>query len=283
VTDRRLARLEPHVAIVGTVSVIALVTSVMLATGAGTMTALLHAVVHFDRTAVAVLNRLARQSSTFDSLIWAISRSYALQGGVMLALFWWAWFSAPDTANGRVRRQKILSSLIALYLTVVVALLMRDALPFRPRPLDDAALAFRTPFVPGGEGLSVETTSFPSGHASIFFALAAGLWSISPTLGVLGMLHATLIDCLPRVYLGLHYPSDVVAGGLLAVAMVASVNALIWRRPLMADLVAWSQRRPGVFLSVFFLMSLEIATEFATVKLLLRLLASSHFQRVVML
>jgi hypothetical protein len=55
-------------------------------------------------------------------------------------------------------------------------------------------------------------SSFPSDHACLFFALATGLCLISPVIGGLALLHASLIVSLPRIYLGLHYPTDVLAG-----------------------------------------------------------------------
>jgi membrane-associated phospholipid phosphatase len=39
--------------------------------------------------------------------------------------------------------------------------------------------------------------------------------------------HAALVVCLPRVYLGFHFPSDVLAGAAIGVA----VAALLLARP----------------------------------------------------
>jgi undecaprenyl-diphosphatase len=56
--------------------------------------------------------------------------------------------------------------------------------------------------------------SFPSDHAAAAFAIAFAVLAISRRTGILFLLAATLIG-LSRIALGLHYPSDVLAGILV--------------------------------------------------------------------
>ncbi|MCX8558269.1 phosphatase PAP2 family protein [Mycolicibacterium mucogenicum] len=55
---------------------------------------------------------------------------------------------------------------------------------------------------------------FPSIHAVIAAAAAAGLWLVNRRLGVVAVLAAALI-AFARVYVGAHYPRDVLAGLVL--------------------------------------------------------------------
>ncbi len=85
--------------------------------------------------------------------------------------------------------------------------------------------------------------SFPSDHAVMAGAAAAGLWLVSRTLGAVATL-AALAMAFSRVYIAAHYPWDVVAGLVLG-ALIALVGWALLRIPLTA-VTAWLRRQPGV-------------------------------------
>ena len=74
--------------------------------------------------------------------------------------------------------------------------------------------------------------SFPSDHAVMAGAVAAGLWLVSRWLGALAAAAALLL-AFARVYVGAHWPADVVAG-LLEGAIITLVGYLIARWLLIA-------------------------------------------------
>jgi undecaprenyl-diphosphatase len=67
-------------------------------------------------------------------------------------------------------------------------------------------------------------SSFPSGHASFFFALATAVYLYNKKFylernqwaGACFLIMATLIS-LARVYVGVHYPSDILAGAIIGI------------------------------------------------------------------
>ncbi len=61
--------------------------------------------------------------------------------------------------------------------------------------------------------------AFPSNHAVLAGAAAMAVWSLGRVLGVVAAVNAVVI-AVSRVYIGVHYPHDVVAG-LLCGAVVA--------------------------------------------------------------
>jgi undecaprenyl-diphosphatase len=69
------------------------------------------------------------------------------------------------------------------------------------------------------------TYSFPSGHATVSFACATVLALAVPRLRVPLYTLATLIS-FSRVYVGVHYPFDVLAGAVLGVAIAIALRML---------------------------------------------------------
>jgi undecaprenyl-diphosphatase len=81
--------------------------------------------------------------------------------------------------------------------------------------------------------------SFPSDHAAAAFAIAFAVLAFSRRGGALFGVAATLI-ALSRIALGLHYPSDVLAGMLVGWAAALLVTRS--GRPWISRLVALQSR-----------------------------------------
>jgi membrane-associated phospholipid phosphatase len=66
-------------------------------------------------------------------------------------------------------------------------------------------------------GGAPSSLSFPSGHATSSFACATAMTRIAPEAAILFVLAAAI--SIGRPYLGMHYPSDVLAGALLGIGL----------------------------------------------------------------
>lgn len=70
------------------------------------------------------------------------------------------------------------------------------------------------------------TSSFPSGHASLSFACAYVISRLAPRLTVFVYVLATLI-AFSRIYVGVHYPIDVLAGAVLGLVVAKALLTLL--------------------------------------------------------
>jgi membrane-associated phospholipid phosphatase len=115
--------------------------------------------------------------------------------GVLLALF-----------DGASREAWLICAAlgpVAIGLNYVIKLIVR-----RPRPVLEGLPPL------GGAPSSL---SFPSAHATSSFAVATAMTRVEPAASVAFLLAIAL--SLGRPYLGMHYPSDVLVGALLGVAL----------------------------------------------------------------
>lgn len=125
----------------------------------------------------------------------------------------------------RAWRRPLLAGLLSLLLVWGVVMLFRSAIQV-PRP---AAL-----------GLGVQWASqgirpgFPSMHASGSFAFAMSLVFARLRGPALVLLLFALLVAWSRVFLGLHFPSDVLAGAVLGTLAALAVERSVRRSPARA-------------------------------------------------
>jgi len=83
--------------------------------------------------------------------------------------------------------------------------------------------------------------SFPSDHATVAGAVAVGLFMIDRRLGLISGLGALLM-AFARVYVGAHYPGDVLAGLVIGGAVAAAGWYLVV--PVLDRGLAWVEKWP---------------------------------------
>ncbi|MFJ9606159.1 bifunctional phosphatase PAP2/diacylglycerol kinase family protein [Kitasatospora sp. NPDC101176] len=139
-------------------------------------------------------------------------------------LLWTASAGLLAACGDRTARRAALRGLGSLLLASAAANVVAKSVAGRQRPVLDA--------VPLARRLTRQpvTTSFPSGHAASAAAFATGLALESPALGAIAAPLAGAV-MVSRVYVGAHYPSDVVAGAALGVSMAALTLRWWPRRP----------------------------------------------------
>jgi membrane-associated phospholipid phosphatase len=211
----------------------------------------------FDVDILQFLN--AHHSRVLDGAMATLARHAVFKGWVMVAALWWVWFQPGDAS---LRNRKIVvSTLVGAVLGVVVGRLLADFLPFRVRPLNSPELGLVLPYGVSGDPFR-QWSSFPSDHAMVFFAMSAGLWYVSKVLGAWLSLYVACIIAFPRVYLGYHYPTDIIGGALFGILFAYLANLDGGRARLAGPALRWLDAHPASFYTCFFLFSMGLATLF---------------------
>ena len=219
----------------------------------------------FDAGIIHFLNAFANRSPALDSLLVVMSHNLLLQGGVIVVLFWWALVQVRK--KGPNERELLLFGLFASVFAVFVARILALALPFRQRPLFNPLLDFKPPYSMNANGL-IGWSSFPSDHAVVFFCLAMSVWLASKRLGASALAYAALGVSFPRIYLGIHYPTDILAGAALGIGVACLGKSDRIRNVIVHPMLYWQEWHPASFTAFPFFLSFEIAEEFNSIRTL---------------
>lgn len=182
-----------------------------------------------DLALFRLINGLAGRWGPADELFRFLANDYIVPT-LVVAMLVVGWFSGDP----RLRRVVVHALLALLVANAIVKGL--NLLWFRPRPFtfNEVNLLFYYP----------SDSSFPSNSAAAVWALAAASYGRDRVsrIGQAALLLAALMG-FARIWVGVHYPLDIVGGaaiGLLAAALVE--RARLRLRPLTDGLVAVARR-----------------------------------------
>jgi undecaprenyl-diphosphatase len=213
----------------------------------------------FDSWILESLNEYAQVSKPFDLLVAHIIENAMFKGTPFVLVLVYYWFQKSTKIKSR--REFITIGLFSSFVSLVIARLLALSLPFRARPFLNPDLHFVRPF--GMTDLGLETwSSFPSDHAVLFFSLATTIFLLSRKAGIVAYLYAFFVVCFPRMYFGLHYPTDILVGAVLGVVLTLAFTNKRIMNPLVKMVSYISSRYSGMFYILFSFWLFQIATIF---------------------
>lgn len=161
----------------------------------------------FDVHVFYAINHLAAVTPYLNPVM-VIFAKYAPE--MYALLFILGWFMTPrDDAN---TRQHLVTSALSGIIAIMISTMIGH-LYYRPRPfiaLPHGSVHQLVSHAPD--------SSFPSTHASGVFGFASGLWSRRPKLLRYLFTTIAIIVSFSRVYVGVHWPTDVLAGMVIGIA-----------------------------------------------------------------
>ena len=227
---------------------------------------------HFNLAVLNWLGQFSTMSTHFNQFIQYVESAHLFKGLPIMGIVWFYWFGDDDAKSDT--RRIIIAALIGCLVAVVIARVINNVAPYQPRPFANAALPYHDyiGLAPRETQSLLDWNSFPSDHAALFFSLAMSIFMLSRRVGTLVFLYVLFIIALPRVYLGLHYPTDIVVGAALGMGSVW----LCTRKNVVdlhgAQCMTLLGNYPAAFQTILFLTSVEISMMFSNVRRLIGML-----------
>ncbi len=214
-----------------------------------------------DAAVAVALNHWGAGASTAGPLLAWLVGADLVKTLPFLLLLVAAWHWAPLPRYRLVVVQGVLGALLAM----VLGRLLPLVLPYRARPLRDAELGLLLP--PGVAPAALDGwTSFPSDHGLLCGALVGAVFALHRRLGWLALGFAAVVVWLPRLVLGYHYATDIVAGALLGLGCAWLAQRPAARARAGQPLLALAARRPAGFHALAFLLLVQLAQLFGPLR-----------------
>ncbi len=212
----------------------------------------------FDHYVMSLMSDWAQHSVLLNKIVIQLLSLATFKTLPVFATLWLLWFSADEIKS----RQAVLEGFVAMFIAGALSRVIQDGLPERVRPLHSGDAAFIPPLgITPDANVLEDWSSFPSDHAAVYFALSTALWLLSRRLGIIAYAWSILIICMPRVFAGYHYASDIIGGAVLGV--VSALLLAPWVATKIGPWV-WAAEKScrNLFYAGFFVLSFEVLTMF---------------------
>ena len=168
----------------------------------------------FDLKLFYFFNNLAGQYRIFDALVIFLAGYFQyLLIAIFLLLLFFSGYGKPEKL--RIFWVTVISITVARLGAVELIRFFYH----RPRPF----MAIQV-----HQLLSENEWSFPSGHSAFFFAMAMAIYFYNKKWGTWFFIAAILMN-ISRIIAGVHYPSDIIGGAIIGMAVAYIVFTLLKR------------------------------------------------------
>ena len=167
-----------------------------------------------DRSLYKTINRFADRTSWAHGLMRFYAKDGVVLFAVLLLIGWWLGrTSSTPIAKVSAAVWTGAGALLALAINQPIGATIDRARPYNAIANMHLLVDKTTDF------------SFASDHATIAGAVAAGLWLVNRHLGIMATIAAVAM-AFARVYVGAHYPGDVLGGLVLGAVVVVGLYKL---------------------------------------------------------
>ena len=223
-----------------------------------------------DEYLFQLVNQYNGRWPAFDVFVDLLTLSHFKAGPITL-LLWALWFRPNDEISRQSIRTGLTSALIITLPLILIGRLLAELLPFKHRPIHTPDFAvnmseFQTVMELNG------WSSMPSDHAVLFFGLATALLWVNRKAAVFAFAWTLVIICLPRIFFGWHWPSDIAVGALIGIATAALLFIPIKAVVGWSGIIPYFEARPWVGYPILFFLTYELTQMFPLAREIVSLL-----------
>jgi membrane-associated phospholipid phosphatase len=221
-----------------------------------------------DVAIVLFFNKFCGKSQFWDTLALLFLSVDALRTAILVALTVGIWQYGKSKSDISAQK-RVLYVLFSIILTLGIIEIL-NALIDSSRPIVTLGNLIYNPITTSDTQLlwkegwvrNPKHGSFPSDTIALLTTIACGLFFWNRILGSVAFLFVLIAGILPRLYFGLHYPSYMVFGVIVAILSSIIIEQISFFKFLREKLFSISKRFPYLFGVIGFYLAYIIAEKF---------------------
>lgn len=221
-----------------------------------------------DLEIVQYFNSFCGQSIFWDTLGLVFLSTDALRTAILVAVTMGIW-EYGRLKNHKESNTRVLKILFSIILTLGIIEIL-NALINSPRPIVSFPELIRIPILHSDTKTlwvdswvrNVKHGSFPSDTVALISAIACGIFLWNRTIGIIAFLFVFCAGVLPRLYFGLHYPSDMILGIIISATSAFIIEKVNFFTKLCRSVLKIEEKFPFGFGVIGFYVAYIIADKF---------------------
>lgn len=226
----------------------------------------------WDISIVQFFNQFCGKSVFLDTLGLIFLTVDALRTAILVALIIGIW-EYGKSKNDQSANKAVLSILLSIIITLGTIEIL-NAVIDSPRPIVTYESIINAPIIDSdtkelwksGWVRNPKHGSFPSDTVALLASMAIGLFLWNRILGTAAILFVLFAGILPRLYFGLHYPSDMLLGFIIALFSSILVTRIKIADGLYKRILKIEKKYPYAFGVIGFYLAYIIADKFILIR-----------------
>ncbi len=221
-----------------------------------------------DVAIVLFFNKFCGKSQFWDTLALLFLSVDALRTAILVALTVGIWQYGKSKSDISAQK-RVLYVLFSIILTLGIIEIL-NALIDSSRPIVTLGNLIYNPITTSDTQLlwkdgwvrNPKHGSFPSDTVALLATIACGLFFWNRILGSIAFLFVLIAGIIPRLYFGLHYPSDMVFGVIIAILSSIIIEKISFFKSLSEKILKVEKKFPYLFGVFGFYLAYIIAEKF---------------------